>query len=199
MVIGLAGAATASAAPFSDFEDGTLQGWTPITHPPTGQPFGGLLEHVSTGGHPGGFMRAIDTVAAGGPLYVAGPSDFRGDLSAYSEVRWDEFLFQSGGVVQSTSAILLGSDNTVYASDDPIAPTGQWRTRSVLLEPEAWTLVAGSMSFDDVLQDGWLAFNMDVSTGSQPTLESGIDNIKLIPEPTSLALLLLGAVCAKRR
>jgi hypothetical protein len=199
LAVVLAAATTASAAPFSDFEEGTLQGWTPIASPISGTSFGGFLEHVSTGGNPGGYMRAIDTVAAGGPLYVAGPSEFRGDLRGYSEVRWDEFLFQTGGVVQSTSALLIGPDNTVYASDDPVAPTGEWRTRSVLLESESWSLLAGSMSFEDVLQDGWLAFNMDVSVASQPTLESGIDNVMLIPEPTTFAILGLAGLGVRKR
>ena len=65
-IIALAMASQASAAIMSDFDDGTLQGWTKGT-PYWNPGFGGTLSAVAFG-NPGFSMRATDTVGAGGGL-----------------------------------------------------------------------------------------------------------------------------------
>jgi hypothetical protein len=188
--------------PSSDFDDGTLQDWSAINDPRSGQAFGGDLSVVVAGGNPGGFMKVRDLVSAGGGLVVANTPKFQGDLSIYTEVRWDEFLFDSPPVRKSTTAFLIGSDNTVYESegnDGPLGPVKVWRARSTLLEESAWTLTFGSMSFPNVLANARLGFNMDVSVTQVPNDESGIDNVLLVPEASCLLMLLAGVYGALGR
>ncbi len=112
-------------------------------------------------------------------------------------VRWDEFLFDRPPVRKSTTAFLIGSDDTVYESegnDGPLGPVEVWRARSTLLEESAWTQTFGSMSFPDVLANARLGFNMDVSVTQVPNDESGIDNVLLVPEASCLLMFLVG-VC----
>jgi hypothetical protein len=201
-----AGAATsgALALPSSDFDDGTFQGWTTNNTPHGDEPpFGGNLTVQPVGGNPGGYLRAEDTVHAGGGLFIAGPAEFTGDLSAYTELRFDEYLFpDSGSVAHGIQPYLVGSEGTNYFQDRVDGPLEVWRTVSVPLDAGSWTLdpfSPVSSSFEDVLADCRVAFNMDVATSTNPHYESGIDNIRLIPEPTTLALFVLGAAGAVRR
>ena len=92
----------------SDFDDGTLQGWTkePV--------FNGNLFNSPTGGNPNGFMVATDTVAGGGALLAHAPSIFTGDLSIYDGFQWDEFVYNNGSFTGAgTSVRLRAVDGTV--------------------------------------------------------------------------------------
>ena len=180
------------ANPLSDFDGGSLDGWVGIADPRSGDAFHGFLSLEGAGGNPGGFMKMRDVTRDGGGLVAANSADFQGDLTGYVELRWDEFLYSSPSVSKSTRAYLIGSDDTVYESagdSGPLGPEGVWYSRSATLSEVDWTLASGSMSFEDVLADARIAFNMDVSTAQVPNNESGIDNIYLVPEPTSLVLL----------
>lgn len=179
-------------SPISDFDDGTLQGWRPIATPWTGDPFGGILGLAPTGGNTGGFISGIDTSAIGGML-VAGPAEFSGDLSMYTEVRWDEFIYDNPQTVQGTSVFLLGANGTAYRKIQPLDQIGTWATRSVPLQASSWSLIpeSGTASFSDVLSDATLAVEFSTSITTFPTLESGIDNITLVPEPSTLVIFVL--------
>ena len=164
--------------PLSDFDDGTLQGWSPV------EPFGGELQISRTGGNPGGFIFAIDSVAGGGGLAVEAPAEFTGDLAPFAGVQWDEFLFPSmPAPILGTFVVLRGANGTVYETSRDPGPAGIWRTKEALFDdPEAWTLTSGSAPLAEVRQNlASLRISMDVSTGGEPR-ESGVDNIKLLPE-----------------
>lgn len=194
---------TANANPLSDFDDGTLQGWTAIATPWDGDPFGGTFELVTSGGNPGGYIHAVDENHLGG-LLVAGPAEFSGDLSGYTAVQYDEYIYNNPQIVHGTSLYLLGANGTSYRSIQPLDQVATWATRTVPLEEGSWMLNPGSVgteSFADVLLDATLAVEFSVSITTLPTLEAGIDNITLVPEPASLALLGLGgiALISRRR
>ncbi len=192
--------AAVEANPFTDFDDGTLQGWEPIDAPHGSHPpFGGILEAVPTGGHPDGFMRATDTVTGGGSLFVAGPAEFQGDLRGYTEVVWDEYLYRRYPIARGTTAAILGADGTYWESAAPVGDLGVWHTRSVPLVESEWTRYGGTASFDEVLSDARLAFNMDCNQASLPSLECGIDNITLVPEPSSVVLMGFAGLLVVRR
>ncbi len=179
------------AGPLSDFDDGTLQGWQPATTAAFTIPFGGLLDLQLAGGNPGGFMMATDT--SGGGLWVQAPPAFNGNLNLYTDLQWDEYIFPNSGITKPTRPALLGKDDaTVWVNMGPLNPTGAWHTRSVSLDGADWTLLTGTMSFEDVRADATLLFGMDVSVTTMPTLECGLDNITLLPEPASLVLFVCG-------
>jgi hypothetical protein len=194
----------------SDFNDGTLQGWT------AEPPFNGTLTVQNTGGNPGGFALTTDTVAAGGGLLARAPAPLTGDLSIYDGLQWDEFVYDNGDTTTvGTSVILQGSDGTQYQSDRTLGPVGSWNTKSIsFLSSSDWILKSGtgSASFDDVVSDlNGLFLSLDTSTSGHGNKESGIDNVVLldrpttggvVPEPATMSLLgigILGAFSRKRK
>jgi hypothetical protein len=144
-------------------------------------------------------MRATDTVAGGGPLFVAGPEEFQGDLRGYTEVVWDEYLFPNFPIARGTTAAILGADGTFWESAAPIGDVAVWQTRSVPLIESEWTRFGGTASFEETLANGRLAFDMDCNQASLPALESGIDNITLVPEPSSVVIMAFAACLIVRR
>ena len=164
--------------PFSDFEDGTLQGWTRV------EPFyGGLFNHTP-GGNPGKFMRNTDTMAGGGTLQVEAPSAFTGNLSVYAGIVWDEYLYDcSPEIIDPTFPILVGIDGTIYRERDfQVGQLEVWVPRFVPFYSTAWELISGSgtASFEEVLQNvAALRMNMEISANESCYYEAGIDNISL--------------------
>ena len=191
--------ADALAGPSSNFDDATAQGWTPIVEPWSGDPFGGTIEVIPTGGNPGGFLRARDTVNGGGYMILGGPAEFRGDLRGYSSLAWDDYLYDHGTVENSTRAFIIGPDNTTFWYHiPPIQGLEIWQSHDIALVESEWTRGNGTMSFDDVMANGWVTFQMSVNTGAPPALEAGIDNIRLVPEPVTSCLVLCGAAFVLR-
>ncbi len=181
----------------SDFDDGTLQGWTkePV--------FNGTLFVDSTGGNPDGFMVATDTVAGGGGLLAHAPGVLKGDLSIYQGLQWDEFVYNHGSsTTLGTFLRLRGIDGTVYDSSHTRGTVGSWHTKSALFDnANDWTLLTGSAAFSDVITNVDALFvSLDTSTLANGSRESGIDNIgflnrennNVIPEPMSMLLFGLG-------
>ena len=181
----------------SDFDDGTLQGWTP-------EPvFNGALFNDPTGGNPNGFMVATDTLATGGPLLSHGPSPFLGDLSIYGGLQWDEYVYNNGIFTNGGTFVRLrGVDGTIYDSDNAFLSRESWNTKSVLFDDlSGWTLKSGSSGFEDVVSNvDALFLSMDTSTLADGNRESGIDNIGflpgssagVVPEPSTVAMLGMG-------
>ena len=188
---------SSSADIVTDFDDGTLQGWTTINSPQSGLPFGGELVVMPTGGNPGGFLRTEDTVVAGGSLFVAGPASYRGDLSVFTELCWDEYLYDNPPVLRSTSAWLLGPDDAKFKNRVSASVLNQWQTRSVPLVSAEWEHDSGTLSFEEVLADATVVIEVGVS-GASSGYESGVDNITLVPEPATLSLLAIGVLAGFR-
>ncbi len=185
--------APAVAVPFSDFDDGSIQGWTPIT------PFEGTLSLVITGGNPGGWLRATDTLNGGGGLLIAGPAEFSGDLSVYEGVSFDEIvLTQPGGqYVQSITPILRKANGVRFMYYGDLGPTDVWRSRYVSFDPDLWVPYYPGTKFENVIHDCTLVFDLDCWAGLGP--ESGIDNFRLVPEPSMGLFGLVGVTLLARR
>ena len=162
--------------PMSDFDDGTLQGWSLF------EGHNGILTVQPTGGRPAGFIEADDTGPLG--LLVVAPSEFTGDLSEFSGAKWDQFLFpgQPNPTI-STFIQLVGGDGTTYESRRNVTTIDRWITRFASFHgPRDFALVenTGATSFRDVVKDvAMLAISMD--TSPRAGIESGIDNVRLLP------------------
>ena len=173
---GIGNAAPSDSGIF-DFDDCTLQGWTPEPS------FGGTLFADCTGGNPDGFMVATDTVSGGGALYARAPAPFQGDLSGFAGVQWDAFVYDNGTTtVGNTSMVLRGVDGTSYESSRTLGPIAVWTTHFVPFDdPTAWTQIEGTASFTDVLTQVEAVFvSMDTSIRSDGVRESGVDNVTLV-------------------
>lgn len=181
----------------SDFDDDTFQGWTPFLQVGSAE-----VSLVSTGGNPDGHVHAIDTLGGGGQFGISAPASYLGDLSGLDGLEWDERLLISLDLVVSTEAQLVGADGTTYVNNIAPGSVGSWRTRFAPFTEGSWELspLSGTASFDDVLQNVTeLRINMDVNVGTIPTLESDVDNVVLVPEPGTFAILALGMTLVRRR
>jgi len=180
----------------STFDDGTFQGWTPVHLPDAAE-----ITVEPSGGNPGGFVHAVDTMAEGGTFWISAPAEFLGDLSGYSGLSWDERLLITDGLNRSTRAVLLGADNTTYINTVAPGDVGNWRKRFAAFDESEWEHgLSGTMTFQEVLGNVvelWI--NLDVNVAAVPALESDVDNITLVPEPAALVLLAAGALMLRRR
>lgn len=179
----------------SDFDDGTLQGWSPEPF------FGGNLLAQPTGGNPGGYMVATDTVPGGGCLCARAPGSVSGDLSLLGGIGWDEF--SRADAVISSSVIIEGTDGTQYGHSMGAAalPAGVWSPRFVSFEISGWVLRSGTGTaiFNDVVTNTIALFlDLDITLNASGNFEAGIDNVFLvgatspIPTPAALPLFLTG-------
>lgn len=169
----------AAADIVSDFEDGTLQGWTPEP------PFNGNL-FVAPPGNPGFSMQATDDLPGGGPLLARAPASYTGDLTVFFGIAWDEFVIEYGVTVFSTHVAIRGSDGTTYRTDNSPGPTDVWNPNFVPFEEEYWFLEEGTAPFLEVLEDVEAMFiQMDCSGIDNGILESRVDNVILRESPTA--------------
>ena len=202
----LISAPSIQAALVSDFDDGTMQGWS------EGDPFNvgsfsGALSVINSGGNPGSYLRATDSVGGGGSLAALAPTLLSGDLVLFSGLSWDVLIPSSA--IFSTNVLLEGFDGTFYRSDTTLLGTQQknsWFTKSIDFGSDVgWKLLgSGAASFTSVASNAKaLYIELDVTTGG--TIEAGIDNvhtISSIPIPASLWLFgsgLIGLVGISRR
>lgn len=165
------------AALVSDFDDGTMQGWS------EGDPFnngslGGTLSVVNSGGNPGGYLRATDSVADGGSLAALAPTLLSGNLTLLGGLLWDVLL--PSQAVCSTNVLLEGTDGTFYRSEYTLLETNSWFTKSVDFGSDVgWQLLKGTASFASVVSNTKaLYIELDVTTCC--TIEAGIDNIRTV-------------------
>lgn len=190
----------------SDFNDGTMQGWS------EGDPFnlgsfGGALTVINSGGNTGGYLRATDSVAGGGSLAALAPSMLSGDLTLLGGLSWDVLLpSQATG---STDVLLESVNGTFYRSDFTLLssqPLNTWFTKSVDFGSDVgWQLLgSGTESFGSVVSNA-KALYLELDATVCCTIEAGIDNIRTVgsvPEPSIIALFgagLAGLGVARRR
>ena len=186
-------ATNAHGSLISDFDDGTMQGWS------EGDPFnlgsfGGALSIINSGGNPGGYLRATDSVGGGGSLAALAPSVLSGDLTLLGGISWDVLLpSQATG---STDILLEGMNGTFYRSDFTLLstqPVNAWFTKSVSFGSELdWNLLIGTETFLSVVTNvKALYIEMDATVCC--AIEAGIDNVRTLnPVPIPAAAWLFG-------
>ncbi len=171
---------TTCGFPFSDFDDGTLQGWSESE---TFLPTSGVLDNPGTGGNPSGFARVYDSIPRGGNLSIVAPAPFLGDLSLYAGIEYDSFVFENPVPPLITQRLTIrGADAGYYIDASPLV-VGAWTHQEAPFDETLWQRWegAGTATFLEALRDVTaVRVRMDVSTNSI-FYESGIDNFRLVP------------------
>ena len=167
--------------------DTDLDGWT-STAPAE-------IAWTADGGNSGGYVRFEDMSSDWTRIYA--PPKFLGDWSALNGtglLSFDHRLFDLGRVPDTVAWYVvdmsgLGGDTTFSQRFDPVTPTDWISVEVPILEAE-WGLNEGT----------WGGLLADVTTlqlriemvlnSSQPGDVCGLDNVRLIPEPSTFVLLL---------
>ena len=176
----------------SDFE-ASEDGWT---HNFPGAPFliprlpgatlGELRANVefgraSPGGNPGGFLKIRDFSEEFLDFLVA-PPKFLGNLAALGPNARFEFdrLHQSAQAAIRPIEVRIFGYGATYRHRGP-APTPGWAHYVVPLDPLRWTIVGGSLRFEETLR---AVQRIEVSVDEAMGLEtSGLDNFQLLSSP----------------
>ena len=139
---------------FNDFEDGTTQGWSngsSSPNPPTNQPDGGpggagdaFLEEISGGGAgPGSRMIIFNQ-----------EPEWLGDYSLLLDISFDAKVPTNDDLLLRV-AMKGGSDDSTISSTVAVTVPGgsDWNTYSINLGASSFTLVGGTNTIEEVLQD----------------------------------------------
>lgn len=186
-----------------DFQDGSLQGWAG----------GDARVNVSTGGPAGAgdrYLRIDSTGGSGGGSRLATFNDaqWAGNYTSAGITSIGVDLINLGSTALEIRLVLFyfGSPNARYTSTNAFAlgVGSGWRHAQFEMSSSAMTLVNGTGGFNTMMADmGRIMFRHDVgapSSGGTAVIGSmGIDNVRAVPEPASLAVLLAGCAALRRR
>ncbi len=190
VVFWAAGAALAAPV-ISTWDSGTLEGWTF-----SGVSYG-YWEAAPLGGDPGGWARFVDTSSAYTADKLHAPAAYLGDYQPYLDGGWLEWDQNTGKAAAIGPSITLVGPGGRAFYDAPV-PGLTWSHVKVLLAPQYWTVSQGTWAG---LMANVTDLNVvgDVASGSG-TVELGLDNFALaVPEPATLAIVLLGGAALLRR
>ncbi|MFN3166724.1 MAG: PEP-CTERM sorting domain-containing protein [Phycisphaeraceae bacterium] len=177
-----------------DFQDGTTQGWVSGTsnpNPPinvTDAGPAGVGDHALQ-------VTANGTGGAGGKLVVFNELQWLGDYNAQgiTAIRFDANNVGSNNVSLGFS---INSGSALTADTGTITPGSGWNTYQIPLD----TLLIGSATELDNVTEIRLRYMQGGSFISGVPAQVHLDNIRAVPEPTSLALIgLAGLLVARRR
>ncbi len=171
IAFGLAVNIPAMANVVSDFDDGSLQGWTLSG-------VGFSFVNPGTGGNPSGFAQTIDEVPGGSGGWAVAPAQFHGDLRGVQSIQWDALLpVNHLGPVR----LLIRNSSSTYIYTPPGGfLTGVWQTWVVPFnESEAgWALASGSDTLEQVRSNVVdMLFSVEVATTTGT--EASLDNVTL--------------------
>jgi hypothetical protein len=174
----------------SNFSAGT-DGWTSS---------GSNLAQVPAGGNPGGFLQSTDASSSVATLFA--PAPFLGDLSTFDggSLSLDTILvFNNGGAPYVPFGTVTIANGGLSASLDLVAgPTPLvWSTFGAALTSAAWGVSASDWA-TILSNETSISFIIESTFGQGERV--GLDNFTLtssnvdpvIPEPSSIVLLLLG-------
>lgn len=159
----------------------------------------GPLTWVASGGNPGGHVQ-IDDLTTGGVTYFVAPAKFLGNQSAAldSLLTFDLMQVYPGGANQfdSPDVVLKGAGLTLAFDTSPNPNNGSWTAYAVPLSAGAWHLNSLGGALATQVQMGAVLANLtglSIRAEYQTGPDVGhLDNVVLVPEPASLALLLAG-------
>jgi len=185
-----------AAPPIASTFDTDLDGWT------TSGP-GGVV-YQSAGGNPGGYAQFLRAASSPDTVAVA-PPKFTGNLSAYDG---QIISFDAGGAPSQagTAEPSFGLIDIYYSGlptpiSQDIAPgipglpfqtySGPFTAAGFGVSPATWSTAIANID----------SITIDISTYVPVSANSpvSVDNVMISPEPTSLALLALGACALLRR
>ena len=161
----------------------------------------------ATGGNPAGHIEIADAVT-GGVTYFVAPAKFLGNQgdSYGTPLAFD--LRQSypaaSNQFNDTDIILTGGGFTLVFDTPVNPPNNSWASYSVLLtETAGWRLstLTGAVPTQAQMQATLTNLtDLQIRAEFQTGADTGsLDNVRIVPEPSSGALLLLGALIVTRR
>ena len=190
----------ANAATISNFDDGTLQGWTRAIDGKNG-----TISNPGVGGNPGGFLLFTDGTVGGPPENIVAPSEFLGD--------WSLALANPTASTISLDGLLIdphvpGGDDIIIFIDGPggsaninlglPSTTGVWESFSTAIQESDWSVTSGTWAG---LLANVTSLQVQMDWVNPGGMQNGIDNFQLdlsdasaVPEPTSMALFGLTAL-----
>ena len=190
-----------------DFEDGTVQGWhvgsSSHPFPPT---------NIATGG-PGGVddnwlrLTAIGGSGAGSRLTVMNASQWTGDYVAAGVTSISMHLINLGSTdlhlrLQFENWDGFSPVDVAMSSSAVVVPAGSgWVSVVFPIAPSDLTLQFGNLTQAVTSTDFVRFFHSTSATfpGSPITAQLGVDNIRAVPEPGTLAACALGIGWLSRR
>ncbi len=177
------------ALPIISTFDSDDEGWTAT---------GASVQHESSGGNPGGFLRIEDTQDDTFSVYL--PAKFQGNLLEFDGglLSYDVLVLNPIDPLTSIGSgfgrIQLhggGSNTTIdYAPTPPIPSSQFWKAYNVPLTASAWNTT--QENWELVLSDMTIA-HIILEPNNWTTV--GLDNFKVepvVPEPATLSLLSFG-------
>lgn len=163
----------------------------------------GPLTWIATGGNPGGHV-FIDDLTTGGVTYFVAPSLFHGNhINALgTDLTFDLMQIYPGSPNQfnSEDVILQGNGLTLVYNTTSNPGNNIWTSYSVPLAAAAgWKL--NTLSGSDVTHEQFVTVLSNLSALKiRAEYQSGadighLDNVSLVPEPTTTLMFLLGMGC----
>jgi len=199
--IGVLPVAIATAAPIasSTFDTGD-EGWRLVST----LGYDGPVVWTDTGGNPGGFIYGQDPDT--GAFGFGAPSKFLGDVSdAYGQaLDFDVAAYQQPDTATNWVGIRGAGYELICYYNVPATPYPDWYARSVVMDENSGWVDVGTGQ--PATQAAMLATLADLEglvilaefVDGLETDISGLDNVILMPEPTSLALFALGGLLPMR-
>lgn len=209
-LMSLLGAGSASAAvtlgQIDTFEDATVQGWlVGLPHPappsviatggPTGADDAFLQVRSFSGGGPGSRLAIFNTAQWTGDFVAAGVSAISFDLRNFGP---------SDAVLRlRLMDEVAGAFNVAQTPSITVPAGGGWSTHTFSLRPADLLPVLGDVSLAVQNVREFRLWHKPSATSVHPpsvVMTLGVDNIRAIPEPGSVALIAItGAVLVRRR
>lgn len=202
-LLALSGFAHAQVSTFSTNDEG----WTVTSfNNPAANDFGIMsssgVDYHATGGNGGGYISKTDPDS--GDFYFIAPLAFLGNKSSATTLTYD-INYVGNADYQTFDVVLVGtSKKLIYRANPDIVPNANWSSITVSLSPASTWLngvggpAATASDFNEVLSNlTGLYIKGEYTNGVVET--TGIDNVNLVPEPTSMAVLGLGALALVKR
>lgn len=185
------------------FTDGTNMGWIGATVTNnTGGPGGALDRYLRVDSNGGG--------SSGGKVaFHNGDGRWLGDYKSTQVTALQCEMRNEGNVALEMRVVLFGltqTSGTRYTSITSVSlPVGgAWQTVTFPIGPSALTQVLGNVTYNEmIINVTSLMFRHDPGTpssgGAAVDGTIGVDNIRAIPAPGAMGVLMLGALATRRR
>ena len=179
-----------------NFQDGSIESWD-----------GGTIRTNEAG--PTGENRYLEIRSSNRMASYNTSGDWTGDYASAGIAAIEADMITAHGSPLSMRIVLFGpgsSDNRFTSTEAVTLPNdGEWHRLTFPVEGPDLTRVKGSTTYDAMFANvGKLMFRHQAGApeaGGNPigSATLGIDNIRAVPEPTSLGLVVLGSILLSSR